>query len=52
MPGRKDCPKCKGEGNVREKDGSIHICFDCLLCGSMDQHDTKIKDAKDFGIRL
>ena len=52
MPGRKDCPKCKGEGNYKTKEGTITICFDCLNSGSMDQHETKIKEAKDYGIKL
>lgn len=40
-----NCPKCKGTGFVKEKDGSVHTCFDCLVDGSMDQHDGKLKDA-------
>jgi len=46
------CQKCKGTGQIKEKDGSIHICFDCLQAGKMDQHEKKLKDASDFGIRL
>ena len=46
------CEKCKGTGRVKKADGSISICFDCLLNGSIDQHDKKIRDAKDFGIKL
>ncbi len=52
VTGKKECPKCHGEGRVKEKNGTIHICFDCLQDGSMDQHDKKIKDASEFGIRL
>jgi DnaJ-class molecular chaperone len=44
-----NCPKCKGTGFVKEKDGSVHTCFDCLLNGSMDQHDEHVKDS---GIRV
>jgi hypothetical protein len=40
-----NCPKCKGSGFVKEKDGSIHTCFDCLLDGNMDQHNANLKDA-------
>jgi len=47
-----DCPKCKGERRIREKDGSIHICFDCLQAGRLDQHDKKMKSAQDLGIKL
>jgi len=46
------CPKCKNTGQIKEKDGTIHICFDCLASGRLDQHDKKIRDASDFGIRL
>ena len=46
------CPKCNNTGQIKKKDGTISICFDCLLSGRLDQHDKKIRDAKDFGIRL
>ena len=39
-----NCPKCRGKGFIKEKDGSVHTCFDCLLSGDMDQHDEKLKD--------
>lgn len=45
----KNCPKCKGEGVVKEKDGTIHICYDCLQCGEFDQHS---KEVKDSGIKI
>ena len=47
-----NCEKCHGKGNVTEKDGTIHICYQCLQDGSMDQHDKKIRSASDFGIKL
>ncbi len=47
-----DCPKCKGERRIKEKDGTIHICFDCLNAGRLDQHDKKMKSAQDLGIKL
>lgn len=40
-----NCPKCKGTGMVKERDGSIHTCFDCLMHGDMDQHDEHLKDS-------
>jgi len=40
----KNCAKCSGKGVVREKDGSIHTCWDCLGQGDMDQHSKEIKD--------
>ena len=52
MGGRLDCPKCKGTGIVKEKNGSVHTCFDCLLSGGMDQHDKNPKTAEDVKIKL
>ncbi|MEX2017123.1 MAG: hypothetical protein WD876_01485 [Candidatus Pacearchaeota archaeon] len=52
MSGRPDCPKCKGTGIVKEKDGSVHTCFDCLMRGDMDQHDKNPKTAADVKLRL
>ena len=46
------CEKCKDTGNIKEKDGTVHICFTCLQSGRMDQHEKKIKEAKDYGITL
>ena len=48
------CEKCKDTRQIKEKNGTIHICFDCLAAGRMDQHGDKdkIRDAKDFGIKL
>ena len=48
------CPKCNNTFQIKEKNGTIHICFDCLVNGKMDQHGdkTKMRDAKDFNIRL
>ncbi len=46
------CKKCKGTGIVKEEDGSVHTCFDCLLEGKMDQHDKKLKSADELGIKL
>ncbi|MFA5019844.1 MAG: hypothetical protein WC533_01960 [Candidatus Pacearchaeota archaeon] len=45
----KNCPKCKGSGIVKDKDGSIHTCFDCLQNGEFDQAS---KDVKDSGIKI
>ena len=46
------CAKCGGAGRIKEADGTIHICFDCLREGRLDQHNKEIKDAKELGIRL
>jgi DnaJ-class molecular chaperone len=42
----KDCPKCHGTGMVKEKNGEVHTCFDCLMSGNMEQHSKEIKDSK------
>jgi len=47
-----NCNKCKGVGIVKEENGSIHTCFDCLMNGDLDQHDSKIKSAEELGIKL
>jgi len=48
------CPKCNNTGQIKKKDGTISICFDCLMSGRLDQHGDKgkMRDAKDFGIKL
>lgn len=53
MPeGRINCPKCNGTKIIREKDGTVHTCYDCLLSGDMDQHDKNPKTAEDLRIKL
>ncbi len=47
---KKFCDKCKNTGIVKEKDGSVHTCFDCLLAGRMDQHDVG-KNSDEVKIR-
>jgi len=39
------CPKCNNTGRVKEKDGTVHCCFDCLQSGRLDEHDKIIKDS-------
>ncbi len=41
------CPKCNGTKRVKEKDGTIRPCWDCLSKGDMDQHN---KNPKDSGV--
>ena len=43
------CPKCKGVGRVKDKNGTIHTCYDCLEKGEMNQHD---KNPKKFPFRI
>lgn len=52
MEKKEVCPKCNGTGNIKEKNGSVHICYDCLLAGRLDQHNSNLKDAKDLRIKL
>lgn len=42
----KNCEKCHGTGIVKEKDGSVHVCFDCLNKGEMNQHSKDVKETK------
>ena len=45
----KDCPKCKGTGIVKEANGTIHTCWDCLRKGEFDVHS---KNPKDSGVKI
>ncbi|MEM4330804.1 MAG: hypothetical protein QW273_02240 [Candidatus Pacearchaeota archaeon] len=49
---KKPCSKCNNTGRIKEKDGTIRICYECLLNGNFDQHDKKLKDASELGIKL
>ncbi|MCS7134548.1 MAG: hypothetical protein NZ889_01675 [Candidatus Pacearchaeota archaeon] len=40
------CAKCRGTGIVKEKDGSVHVCYDCLLEGRLNQHSKDLKETK------
>ena len=40
------CKKCNGTGIVKEKDGSVHVCWDCLQAGRLDVHSKNIPDHK------
>ena len=42
------CQKCNNTGIVKERNGSVHVCFDCLNSGRLEQHGKP----KDSGIRL
>ena len=41
-----ECPKCKGTGIVKDKDGSVHVCWDCLREGRLDVHSKDIPESK------
>lgn len=40
-----ECEKCHGAGFIREKDGSVHTCWDCLASGRLDNHSKIVKDS-------
>ncbi|MDO8623287.1 MAG: hypothetical protein Q7R52_03495 [archaeon] len=40
-----NCPKCKGTGVVKESNGMIHTCWDCLQKGEYDVHSKNIKES-------
>ena len=41
------CKKCFGKGIIKEKDGTVHTCFECLLNDRFEQHG----NPRDTGIR-
>ena len=45
----RECQKCKDTGMVKEKSGTIHVCYDCLSNGRLDVHS---KIPKDSGLRI
>ena len=47
-----ECKRCGGKGIIKEPDGQVHVCYDCLAKGKMDQHDKNPKTAEDYRIKL
>lgn len=41
------CKRCFGKGIIKEKDGTVHTCFECLLNDRFEQHG----NPRDTGIR-
>ena len=41
-----DCPKCEGKRVIKDKDGSVHVCYDCLREGRLDVHSKTLPDSK------
>ncbi len=41
----KFCHDCKGEKIIKEKDGSVHTCWTCLLEGRLDNHSKTLPDS-------
>lgn len=42
----KNCPKCHGTGIIKEKNGVVHTCWDCLQNGDMEVHSEELPDSK------
>jgi len=40
-----ECSKCHGTGIVKEDDGSVHVCWDCLKEGKLDVHSKNLNDS-------
>jgi DnaJ-class molecular chaperone len=41
-----ECPKCHGTGVIKDENGTIHTCWDCLQKGDFDVHSSKVPDSK------
>ena len=37
-----ECPDCKDNRVVKEKDGSVHTCWKCLQEGKLDAHSKNL----------
>lgn len=40
------CPKCNNTGIVKEKEGGVHVCYDCLFSGRLDCHSKDLPESK------
>ena len=40
-----ECPVCKGEGRVKDKDG-VHVCWECLNSGRLDIYSEDVPEPK------
>ena len=47
--GSPKCEKCNDTGVVKEKDGKVHTCWDCLMAGRLDVHT---KELKGSGLKI
>lgn len=47
IPEKYICPKCQDRGMIKDKDGTVHTCFDCLNLNRFEQHGKP----EDTGIR-
>ncbi|HLD98411.1 MAG TPA: hypothetical protein VI815_03730 [Candidatus Nanoarchaeia archaeon] len=39
------CHECKDTGTVKEKSGTVHTCWTCLMEGRLDAHSKKLPDS-------
>ena len=44
MQSDENCPVCHGEGIVKEKDGTVHVCWRCLNSGTLDVHSKELRE--------
>jgi len=40
------CMKCKDTGIVKDPDGRVHVCWDCLNSGRLDVHSKDLPESK------
>ena len=40
------CPKCHSTGIVKEENGAVHTCWDCLQKGKLNVHSDEVPDSK------
>jgi len=46
MEEKEKCLKCQGKGYLKEANGQVHTCFDCLASGRLDVHSDKLPESK------
>jgi hypothetical protein len=42
------CTKCNGTGKIKDADGTVHTCWECLIEGRLDNHSKKLPDRPDI----
>jgi len=40
------CSKCNNTGIVKDANGTVHTCWDCLAAGRLDNHSKNVPDSK------
>lgn len=41
-----ECIKCKETGIVKEPNGEVHVCWDCLRKGKLDVHTKNLPEPR------